>query len=226
MILNRPVEISTACLLRVAFLMGGVVSIFLSPQEIARKQWLTQPAGHKNPKVVKKIVTPSPPPLNIDDYISEKTRKAEKEYQHHIFTVSKKHRIDPALVKAIILVESGYNPYAVSPKGAVGLMQLMPHVIDEFGIKDAFDPVLNIDGGVRYLNQLLKYFKGNMYLSLAAYNAGIGRVAQPGPIPSVTKNFVRKVLEFYEYYQRGGERKAPSDDGKPTTIQDPSLLYS
>jgi soluble lytic murein transglycosylase-like protein len=220
----RPIEISTACLLRVAFLMGGVVSIFLSPQEIARKQWTAQSADQKNTKIVKNIV--SPPPINIDDYISEKTRRAEKEFQQHIFTASKKHRVDPALVKAVILVDSGYNPYAVSPKGAVGLMQLMPHIIDSFGITDAFDPLLNIDGGVRYLSQLLKYFQGDIYLTLAAYNAGMGRVAQPRPIPRETRSFVRKVLEFYTYYQKGVERKAPPEEVKPTTIPASSLLYS
>lgn len=224
MILTRQIEISTACLLRVTFLMGGVVSILLSPQEIAQKQWLAQTSSHKNTKIVKKV---NPlPPIKIEDYISERTRKAEKEFDHHIFTASNKHRIDPALVKAVILIESGYNPYAVSPKGAVGLMQLMPHIIDSFGIKDAFDPFLNIDGGVRYLSQLLRFFQGDIYLSLAAYNAGIGRVAQPRPIPESTRSFVRKVLEFYEYYQKGGERKAAPEDAKPSTVPVPSLIYS
>ncbi len=209
MILTKHVEISAACLLRTMFLAGAAFAIFLAPRELAQRQWMDTPVVvHQQ-----EITVTGPPPLNIENYISPRTKKAEQEFHPHILTASIKHRIDPALVKAVILAESGYDPKAVSPKGAKGLMQLMPHIIETFGVKDAFDPIHNINGGVRYLSQLLKYFKGDIYLGLAAYNAGIGRVSQPRPIPSATRQFVFRVLEFYQYYQTGVlERKTQSED--------------
>jgi soluble lytic murein transglycosylase-like protein len=207
MILTRPIEISAACLLRTTFFIGAAFAIFLSPQQLAHRQWMDAPAGVSSANLT------APSPVKIEEYISQRTIRAEKELHNYILIASQRHRIDPALVKAVILAESGYDANAVSPKGAKGLMQLMPVVLDSFGIEDAFDPIHNINGGVKYLSQLLKYFGGNLYLSLAAYNAGIGRVMQPRPIPSATRQYVLKVLEFYEYYQSGvwGRKKGSED---------------
>jgi soluble lytic murein transglycosylase-like protein len=114
--------------------------------------------------------------------------------------ISSNHGLDPALVKAVIKTESNFNRFAVSNKGAMGLMQLIPSTGRRYGVRDFFDPQQNIDGGVRYLKFLLEKFKGNVDLSLAAYNAGENLVERLGRIPSIpeTTNYVRKVRSIYK----------------------------
>ncbi len=108
-------------------------------------------------------------------------------------------RVDPKLVDAVIRVESQYNPRAISPKGAVGLMQLIPATAERFGVRNPFDPGQNVEGGVGYLRYLLNLFKGNVPLSLAAYNAGEHAVLRDGAIPNIpeTVSYVRKVTSVY-----------------------------
>jgi len=107
--------------------------------------------------------------------------------------------VDPRLVEAVVQVESGYNARARSPKGALGLMQLMPATAARFGVSNPFDPAENIRGGVTYLGHLLKQFNGDVPLSLAAYNAGEGAVLRQGGIPrfAETENYLRKVAALY-----------------------------
>jgi len=114
--------------------------------------------------------------------------------------VAGRFQLDPRLVHAIIQAESDYNPLAVSPRGALGLMQLIPATARRFGVADPFDPKQNIEGGVSYLKYLLDLFGGNLSLSLAAYNAGENSVLRWGGVPSFseTKAYVRKVREFYQ----------------------------
>ena len=109
------------------------------------------------------------------------------------------HGVDPDLVRAIVQVESNYNPYAVSPQGARGLMQLIPATAYRFGVRNAFDQRSNLDGGVRYLKYLLGLYGGNLPLSLAAYNAGEAAVSSRGGVPPYreTQNYVRRILELY-----------------------------
>lgn len=111
--------------------------------------------------------------------------------------------VDKALIKAVIHAESGYNPNAVSSKGAQGLMQLMPKTAQGLKVKNSFDPEDNIRGGVKYLRFLLDTCKGDVSLALAAYNAGLSRVAQYGGIPPYdeTRNYVTKVLSYQKSYQ-------------------------
>ena len=110
-----------------------------------------------------------------------------------------KYDLDVHLVEAIIMVESNYNRYAVSSKGAQGLMQLHPDTARRFGVTDSFDPEENIQGGVRYLNFLMDYFQGNLEYVLAAYNAGERAVVRYQGVPpySETQKYVRKVTTAY-----------------------------
>jgi soluble lytic murein transglycosylase-like protein len=124
------------------------------------------------------------------------------EYDSLISEFSKKYRVDFALIKAIIRAESGFNPRAVSRKGAKGLMQLMPETASRVNVSNIFSPRENIEGGVRYFKYLLSLFNNDLRLSLAAYNAGENIVAQVRSIPPYreTVDYVRKVLSYYQSY--------------------------
>jgi soluble lytic murein transglycosylase-like protein len=110
-----------------------------------------------------------------------------------------RHQVDPALVRAVIETESGWNPAARSNKGAVGLMQLIPTTAQRFGVNDAYSPQQNVDAGVRYLKVLLERYDGNLDLALAAYNAGEGAVDRAHGIPAFreTRDYVQKVQNAY-----------------------------
>lgn len=112
--------------------------------------------------------------------------------------------LQSSLLHAVISVESGYNPAAVSPKGAQGLMQLMPNTALRYGVANALDPVQNVQGGARYLRDLLKMFNSDLKLVLAAYNAGENAVARHGyqiPPYRETVSYVPKVMRYYQQYQ-------------------------
>jgi len=124
-------------------------------------------------------------------------------YDSIIQEFSKKYNVDFALVKAMIRVESGFNPLAVSRKGAKGLMQLMPETAARLNVVNVFNPRENIDGGVRYFKYLLSLFNDDLRLSLAAYNAGENIVSELRSIPPYreTIDYVRKVLNYYQSYK-------------------------
>ena len=126
--------------------------------------------------------------------------KREKPYQPIILQTAKRYQIEPALINAVIMAESSFNPDAVSHKGAKGLMQLMPRTAEYLGVKDAFNPAHNIEGGTRYLKTLLDRFDRGIELALAAYNAGSRNLRKYGGIPpfKTTKIYIKKVLSYYE----------------------------
>ncbi|HSE83843.1 MAG TPA: transglycosylase SLT domain-containing protein [Thermodesulfobacteriota bacterium] len=140
--------------------------------------------------------------------IDKKVSKAEMvKYERKIQEVSQKHGIDPYLVEAIIKVESNFNPNAVSPKNALGIMQLLPETAKDYGVDDPFDPEANIEGGVKVLKELIDYFNGDVQLALAAYNAGKGAVIKHGfkvPPYVETLEYVEKVLGHYNLLKWSG----------------------
>jgi len=123
--------------------------------------------------------------------------------QSIILRVADRYNLDPALIKAVIKVESSFRPHAVSYRGAKGLMQLMPATLRAMGVDDPFDPEMNIDAGARYLKKLLILFDNNLELALAAYNAGIRKVKMYRGIPPFrsTRRYVRRVMYYYRKYR-------------------------
>ena len=128
--------------------------------------------------------------------------------------VSLEHGVDPKLVDAVVRVESDYNPRAVSRRGALGLMQLMPATADRLDVNDPFDPEENIRGGVREISRLVDRYAGNLQLALAAYNAGEGAVARYRGIPPYkeTRSYVTRILSLYtgRPFRLAGTYRAPT----------------
>lgn len=122
-----------------------------------------------------------------------------RSYHHIISSKSEKYKVEPSLVYAVIEVESNWNHKAISKKGAIGLMQLMPATAKDMNVNNVFDPEENIDGGIRYLRYLLDRFNGDIALTLAAYNSGPTKVKRFNGIPPIkeTKRYVKRVLSIY-----------------------------
>jgi soluble lytic murein transglycosylase-like protein len=130
--------------------------------------------------------------------------EARSRYSRHIFEAARLTRLEPALIHAVISAESGYNPFARSRKGAAGLMQLMPEIAKRYGVKNRLDPAQNIHGGARYLRDLIRLFKNDLQLAVAAYNAGENAVVRHGnriPPYSETMTYVPRVMSYYKKYR-------------------------
>ncbi len=156
---------------------------------------------------------------------AKKLAKTQPEYRHRsvfgkkgehllrpiILQTANRYQMDPALVNAIVMAESEYNPRAVSKKGARGLMQLMPATAAALGVKDSFNPEQNLDGGVRYFKKLMNRFDGDVELALAAYNAGSRKVRLYRGVPpfKATKRYIKKVFLYYQIYK---DRMAEATD--------------
>jgi len=151
--------------------------------------------------------TPTSSTMNFKLFLKEKPkinpRYSTKRYDDIITNASQQHGVSFPLLKAIIKAESGFDPQAVSKKGAKGLMQIMPENFKPLGIRDPFDPSQNIHAGARYFKQMYDRFKGKLPLSLAAYNAGPTAVERYKTVPPYeeTEEYVKRVLKFYYNYK-------------------------
>ena len=133
--------------------------------------------------------------------------QVKRAYLQIIETAARTYNLPASLIAAVIKAESGFNPKAISNRGAIGLMQLGFSTAKELKVTNPFDPVQNILAGAKYLRQLLNQFGGNMHLAIAAYNAGPGAVKRFGGIPPYdqTRKYVPKVMKYYNQYESGAE---------------------
>ncbi|MBZ0104726.1 MAG: lytic transglycosylase domain-containing protein [Sulfuricella denitrificans] len=132
------------------------------------------------------------------------SRAGKARFSSLVEDAARTHQVDPALLHAVITAESGYNPAAVSRKGAIGLMQLMPETAQRYGVENSYDPAQNINGGTRYLSDLLQMFNNNIELAVAAYNAGENAVIRHGysiPPYRETLAYVPRVLNLQKRYR-------------------------
>lgn len=163
------------------------------PGEGRQKVSMTQKTDVSTPLLIYSPETQNPHPHPVEPIIT---------------SASQRFNIDPDLVRAIVKAESNFNPRAVSPKGAMGLMQLMPRTAREMGVSNPFDPVQNIHAGVRYLDGLLQRLNRNLPLALAAYHAGPTKVLNRKDIPPIeeTRNYVQRVMRYYMDFKKKSKK--------------------
>ncbi|WP_319522095.1 lytic transglycosylase domain-containing protein [uncultured Desulfosarcina sp.] len=154
--------------------------------------------------------TNAPTSSDYKIYIKERPKRRgggmdANRFDRYIDEAAGLHGLDSPLIKAVIRAESAFNPKAVSKKGAMGLMQIMPENLEAFKVQDPFDPWQNIMGGARYLKALIKRFDGQLPLALAAYNAGPGVVDLYRGIPPIpeTEEYVKRVMKYFYLYKKG-----------------------
>ena len=143
-----------------------------------------------------------------------------------INTISDRHHLDPDLVSSVIHAESGFNPRAISPKGARGLMQLMPQTASRLGVSNVFDPRANVEGGTRYLGELLERYHFDLVKALAAYNAGPGRVEQYRGVPPYyeTQAYVAKIVRDFNRKKLAQRKAAAMASQKNRIGQQPAMV--
>jgi soluble lytic murein transglycosylase-like protein len=166
-----------------------------------------QEASRNSQILVPEIVPTTEPGKKKENLsIPDTSVKGERSFLPIIQRASHRYNIDAALVRAIIMVESEYNPNAISVKGAKGLMQLMPVTAKHLGVVNVFNPEQNIHAGVRHFKFLLEQFDGDVKLALAAYNAGTRHVKRYNAVPPFkeTKRYLKKVFRYYEKYKNTG----------------------
>ena len=187
-------------------LVGGIQSLYAEMYKFTDKDGIVhytnvRPVGQKNVKTFSFPCYASDPTCNQLDW--EKIPLNRQAFDDEIRAAAQVYTVDDSLIRAIIHAESAYQPEALSPRGAQGLMQLMPETQKELQIDDVFDPINNIEGGTLYLSQLLNQFDQDVDLAAAAYNAGPGAVLEYGGIPPYkeTREYVRRVKILYRRYR-------------------------
>lgn len=216
-----PIRVSGVCLSQWVFIFSLLLIIGLptskdlrgNPQDLSGRN--QEPELGRSLDYLKRdwalLRTPQPA-AEKGKAVSFRTGKSHKQFDDLIFEAADRYEVDPALVKAIIMAESGYNPKAVSTRGARGLMQLMPGTAKALGVEDCFDPKHNINGGVKYFKKLLDRFDGDVKLGLAAYNAGAAKVWRHKGVPPfrATKYYIEKVFKYYSRFKK----EIPGDLGR------------
>ncbi len=191
------------CLFSIIFMIG----LFL-PSSIYQ-------GSDNRSKVIQSVLAYKIPPQtrlkkNVDTnnkenrYLHIRARKSDHLFHPIIVEAANRYQVESSLIKAIIMAESGYNPRAVSKRGAKGLMQLMPRTAESLGVEDSFNPKHNINGGVKYLSQLVLKFNGDIKLALAAYNAGSKKVKKYQGVPpfKATHYYIKKVIDYQNIYKK------------------------
>jgi len=206
-IMDKKTAIQIISIGLVKFLFISIMIIGISVVSICNSP---NPAGALNKMSAISKIANSPYLVEECDYADVEYRlssiggkKAERLLHAIVIQTASRHQVDPALVKAIIMAESGYNTRAISKKGAKGLMQLMPATAQALGVEDIFNPKQNISGGVRYFKKLVTQFDGDVELALAAYNAGSRNVRHFQGIPpfKATQSYIKKVFKYYKIYK-------------------------
>lgn len=182
----------------------GVIRVFDESSDEYARIHHRRPARSRG----KIVSTPQLHRIVIDDRIPPaqavvRWNKSGKDYDPHVQEAARRYELPPALIKAVMAAESAFNPRAVSRRGALGLMQLMPETARTLRVSDVFDPAQNIDGGARYLRQLWTQYDGDLYRTLSAYNAGPEAVRRSrGAIPAIaeTREYVKRVMALYQAY--------------------------
>lgn len=203
---TNPLKNSSTATLALWLISAVVIfNIYFTQASVAQKE--TFQADLK--PVVEKSMIPSLFPASLIAFdpvglLLKNDCNTERLLQPVIREASERYKVDHAMIRAIIMAESSYNILAISNKGAEGLMQLMPHTARELGVTDSFNPTQNIHAGARYFKKLLKRFKGDVRLALAAYNAGIRNVRDYKGIPpfKATHAYIKKVLQYQRYYRQ------------------------
>jgi soluble lytic murein transglycosylase-like protein len=147
------------------------------------------------PTLGERGASPNAPGLKRPERVA---RTQAHPYRTEVEQLARRHGLSPSLVSALMAVESDFDPTAVSSKGAQGLMQLMPLIAQYYRVYNPFNPQQNIEGGIRYLSDLLRLFNNQLPLAIAAYNGGEGMVRKHGGVPPVLESYVNKVLALYE----------------------------
>lgn len=176
------------------------------PPEPAAANVATSGPAQPTPMAAAPAAIAPAPKVNLNDVVS---------------AASDRYRLDPDLINSVIRQESGFNPHAVSPKGAQGLMQLMPGTASQLGVPNAFDPQANVDGGTRYLRELLERYNFDLIKALAAYNAGTKRVEQYRGVPPYreTRAYVASIVRDFNRKKIAQQKAAKAASKQPPQVQ-------
>jgi soluble lytic murein transglycosylase-like protein len=187
--------------IQLSVIAGGLAFLIASTSPLIAEEKIQAVVSSNGRIIFTNLVdnAPTPPASILKERADILAEEMPSSLRNLVDTISLNHGVDPALVRAVIKTESNFNRWAVSNKGARGLMQLIPETGSRYGVRDFFDPQQNVEGGVQYLKFLLEKFNGNLDLSLAAYNAGENLVERLGRIPPIpeTTNYVRRVRANY-----------------------------